>query len=146
MVLDPIPQSLPVHFFGSRPQPPTSLCIWQLVMKCEICVNILIYLYMYKYIYVSEIHISVTCQIYVSYNSSWSVRYMYFIYREIYVFHIFQISIRRAKVSTLLGADMYVGCQMILRDVTRRLPCTGYQTCRNVQRKMHAFKMSLSYM
>ena len=23
MVLDPIPQSLPVHFFGSRPQPPT---------------------------------------------------------------------------------------------------------------------------
>ena len=27
MVLDPIPQSLPVHFFGSRPQPPTSR--WQ---------------------------------------------------------------------------------------------------------------------
>jgi len=24
MVLDPIPQSLPVHFVGSRPQPPTS--------------------------------------------------------------------------------------------------------------------------
>jgi len=24
MVLDPIPQMLPVHFFGSRPQPPTS--------------------------------------------------------------------------------------------------------------------------
>ena len=24
MVLDPIPQTLPVHFFGSRPQPPTS--------------------------------------------------------------------------------------------------------------------------
>ena len=24
MVLDPIPQSLPVHFYGSRPQPPTS--------------------------------------------------------------------------------------------------------------------------
>ena len=24
MVLDPIPPSLPVHFFGSRPQPPTS--------------------------------------------------------------------------------------------------------------------------
>ena len=24
MVLDPIPQSFPVHFFGSRPQPPTS--------------------------------------------------------------------------------------------------------------------------
>jgi len=24
MVLDPIPQSLPVHIFGSRPQPPTS--------------------------------------------------------------------------------------------------------------------------
>jgi len=27
MVLDPIPQSLPVHFFGSRPQPPTSLLL-----------------------------------------------------------------------------------------------------------------------
>ena len=29
MVLDPIPQSLPVHFFGSRPQPPPTsrLCI-----------------------------------------------------------------------------------------------------------------------
>ena len=26
MVLDPIPQSLAVHFFGSRPQPPTSQC------------------------------------------------------------------------------------------------------------------------
>ena len=25
MILDPIPQSFPVHFFGSRPQPPTSL-------------------------------------------------------------------------------------------------------------------------
>jgi len=24
MVLDPMPQPLPVHFFGSRPQPPTS--------------------------------------------------------------------------------------------------------------------------
>ena len=30
MVLDPIPQSLPVHFFGSRPQPPTSLLIYVL--------------------------------------------------------------------------------------------------------------------
>jgi len=39
MVLDPIPYSLPVHFFGSRPQPPTSrvvrqrgacTCVWHL--------------------------------------------------------------------------------------------------------------------
>ena len=33
MVLDPIPQSLPVHFFGSRPQTPTSpldLCLSRL--------------------------------------------------------------------------------------------------------------------
>jgi len=30
MVLDPIPQSLPVHFFGSRPQPPTS-------QRCKTC-------------------------------------------------------------------------------------------------------------
>jgi len=28
MVLDPIPQPLPVHFFGSRPQPPTSHRTW----------------------------------------------------------------------------------------------------------------------
>jgi len=35
MVLDPIPQSLPVHFFGSRPQPPTSLaeCCVQLCLN-----------------------------------------------------------------------------------------------------------------
>jgi len=31
MVLDPIPQSLPVHFFGSRPQPPTSQHAYHLV-------------------------------------------------------------------------------------------------------------------
>jgi len=37
MVLDPIPQSLPVHFFGSRPQPPTSLLpsISQTVSSCK---------------------------------------------------------------------------------------------------------------
>ena len=36
MVLDPIPQSLPVHFFGSRPQPPTSphrMCVEQDLAK-----------------------------------------------------------------------------------------------------------------
>jgi len=38
MVLDPIPQSLPVHFFGSRPQPPTS----RFGTYCHIC---------YQYIY-----------------------------------------------------------------------------------------------
>ena len=49
MVLDPIPQSLPVHFFGSRPQPPTSLCKGRVYMrtmyvsKCahrDICVHV----------------------------------------------------------------------------------------------------------
>ena len=33
MVLDPIPQSLPVHFFGSRPQPPTSRYVTVIVPK-----------------------------------------------------------------------------------------------------------------
>jgi len=34
MVLDPIPPSLPVHFFGSRPQPPTSpLTCWSEVLR-----------------------------------------------------------------------------------------------------------------
>jgi len=37
MVLDPIPQSLPVHFLGSRPQPPTSrrMCVAHV---CDSCV------------------------------------------------------------------------------------------------------------
>jgi len=43
MVLDPIPQPLPVHFFGSRPQPPTSpyygssatSLIWD--WRCSVC-------------------------------------------------------------------------------------------------------------
>jgi len=34
MVLDPIPQSLPVHFFGSRPQPPTSRIAYQHSFPC----------------------------------------------------------------------------------------------------------------
>ena len=29
MVLDPIPQCLPVHIFGSRPQPPTSPSVYE---------------------------------------------------------------------------------------------------------------------
>ena len=33
MVLDPIPQSLPVHFFGSRPQPPTSPYLYTCVER-----------------------------------------------------------------------------------------------------------------
>ena len=39
MVLDPIPQSLPVHFFGSRPQPPTSHRMYKRDMPrmCEAC-------------------------------------------------------------------------------------------------------------
>ena len=36
MVLDPISQSLPVHFFGSRPQPPTSLLEAKLNMRVYI--------------------------------------------------------------------------------------------------------------
>jgi len=56
MVLDPIPQSLPVHFFGSRPQPPTSrqeqpegvyiyICIY-------ICIIHMLGLYIYGCIYI----------------------------------------------------------------------------------------------
>jgi len=45
MVLDPIPQSLPVHFFGSRPQPPTSphTCVLShecVRACCQICVRV----------------------------------------------------------------------------------------------------------
>jgi len=38
MVLDPIPQSLPVHFFGSRPQPSTSRCMVH--MCVHVCVHV----------------------------------------------------------------------------------------------------------
>ena len=38
MVLDPIPQSLPVHFFGSRPQPPTSRAVNECVLRT--CMNV----------------------------------------------------------------------------------------------------------
>jgi len=39
MVLDPIPQPLPVHFFGSRPQPPTSPLIdEQVYVQRVVCV------------------------------------------------------------------------------------------------------------
>jgi len=63
MVLDPIPQPLPVHFFGSRPQPPTSLWMSQeysMSQKRESLINVSkeshIYVYIcliYTYIYVS---------------------------------------------------------------------------------------------
>jgi len=36
MVLAPIPQPLPVHFFGSRPQPPTSRSSW-ITRECVMC-------------------------------------------------------------------------------------------------------------
>ena len=39
MALDPIPQSLPVHFFGSRPQPPTSPIVYECVSMYE-CVGV----------------------------------------------------------------------------------------------------------
>ena len=45
MVLDPIPQSLPVHFFGSRPQPPTSRAVFDVFlheMECIFKWNLLI--------------------------------------------------------------------------------------------------------
>ena len=39
MVLDPIPQSLPVHFFGSRPQPPTSRTSSCVAMPSKLSLN-----------------------------------------------------------------------------------------------------------
>jgi len=48
MVLDPIPQSLPVHFFGSRPQLPTSLAT---------CNKLLSKIYRYVHIFKHDTHI-----------------------------------------------------------------------------------------
>ena len=57
MVLDPIPQSLPVHFFGSRPQPPTSHCTTQHSRSLRICTILCLYvytdIYIKLYLYVS---------------------------------------------------------------------------------------------
>jgi len=65
MVLDPIPQSLPVHFFGSRPQPPTSPFVrqkrlsqkrltcrpmWMISTK-SLCIFIYLYLSLFIFIY-----------------------------------------------------------------------------------------------
>ena len=90
MVLDPIPQSLPVHFFGSRPQPPTSrppcvlvqspfpksFCtpslpktcprsVWQVYTKCLSNYGVRYsgsFLHMFSYIY-SSLHM---CVVYVT--------------------------------------------------------------------------------
>jgi len=54
MVLDPIPQSLPVHFFGSRPQPPTAtggpsispVCVFVYMCVCAcVCVGVCLCVY-----------------------------------------------------------------------------------------------------
>ena len=52
MVIDFIPQSLPVHFFGSRPQPPTSLIHTDIDMQIHeyICTDLYLYIYIYIYI------------------------------------------------------------------------------------------------
>ena len=52
MVLDPIPQPLPVHFFGSRPQPPTSHLEWfHILSGVASYMYIYIYVWIYMYIY-----------------------------------------------------------------------------------------------
>ena len=43
MVLDPIPQSLPVHFFGSRPQPPTSPLMLTFPHSFLLCLSRLVF-------------------------------------------------------------------------------------------------------
>jgi len=93
MVLDPIPQSLPVHFFGSRPQPPTSprhalalikafhcaaIWIWICVciytsMSSKIYIHVLIYVYVCIFVHVCVyIYVCIFCIcvcIYISVSS-----------------------------------------------------------------------------
>ena len=50
VVLDPIPQPLPVHFLGSRPQPPTSR---QDVCACVcVCVRVSVYVCVFVRVHV----------------------------------------------------------------------------------------------
>ena len=62
MVLDPIPQSLPVHFFGSRPQPPTSppFTTWGIHTNRHTCVCMhwytRVWIHMYSYMYSYALH------------------------------------------------------------------------------------------
>jgi len=51
MVLDPIPQSLPVHFCGSRPQPPTSPPDVCLACGCFHACRCTMFLYYMYYVY-----------------------------------------------------------------------------------------------
>ena len=66
MVLDPIPQSLPVHFFGSRPQPPTSPSLAQSILYSRIH---LVNIYEFTYQFVS----------YLQRQSTWRVPHDSFI-------------------------------------------------------------------
>ena len=90
MVLDPIPQSLPVHFFGSRPQPPTSRLGWYCLLMCSLkkwLDNIELYIYMYRDIY-EYIHIHIYIHIYI-YTNMYIYVYMYeyiYMYMHIYVY------------------------------------------------------------
>ena len=72
MVLSPIPQPLPVHFFGSRPQPPTSPthlpcralhCIFLYLHPMHIHRYLYIYIYIcltYTCIYMCTLYICIT--------------------------------------------------------------------------------------
>ena len=50
MVLDPIPLSLPVHFFGCRPQPPTSHAMYIRCMNLymNLCMYVCIHVYIFN--------------------------------------------------------------------------------------------------
>jgi len=90
MVFDPIPQSLPVHFFGSRPQPPTSrnailayyvlsikfICRYIYMYVCmymDLCIYICLYIYMYACIICIRIHMHTFAYIHVcTYTNAYS--------------------------------------------------------------------------
>jgi len=61
MVLDPIPQPLPVHFFGSRPQPPTSqmnITMHEFCCTCVyVCMCVCVYVYVCVYVCVCHTRI-----------------------------------------------------------------------------------------
>jgi len=89
MVLDPIPQSLPVHFFGSRPQPPTSR---------DENTHIYMYIHPYEWMYSTQ-NIYTYVFVHFEYISMYNTYTYLYVHKSkstdhVYIYLFVQISIR----------------------------------------------------
>ena len=126
MVLDPIPQPLPVHFFGSRPQPPplvkdhstlkgswyiedlpggVYICIY-ICTYIYICIYVYIYIFIYTYIYIyTYIHICIYICIYMC------IHIYTFIYTHYIYGHCIYTHMHVHRLSPFALADLRNGCR-----------------------------------